>query len=194
MAAGNLGKPAWNAGATRGLVDDQGRECSRCHIYKLWDEFSPSAVARTGYQSACKECRNRSGADARDAQDSAERRAARFGSGRTQACKRMGITVAQYDWLHVQQGGKCALCLQEETALAPRWQTLMLLSIDHDHTCPEHAAVNGCLLCIRGLLCRDCNIMIGLAEKRGAVVTVRFQDYLEQRPFDLASASVKGGD
>jgi len=38
------------------LIDDEGRECTLCHEYKPWSEFSRKARSSTGYASRCKEC------------------------------------------------------------------------------------------------------------------------------------------
>jgi hypothetical protein len=56
-----------------------------------------------------------------------------------------GITAADYDALVLQQAGTCAICGGADPG-APDWQT------DHDHKTGK----------IRGLLCRPCNIAIGL--------------------------------
>lgn len=189
-------------GQVKGRIDAEGRECSQCRPYKLWAEFSPCTYSRTGYMSACRLCRNQRGQDKRDSQrfiragagtgqglsDSGvlvERREYRARTGRVSTCKSYGITEEQYAWLLEQQGGKCALCLNPETHQHPRWTTICSLSIDHDHACDKHdLKKKGCPSCIRGLLCRNCNHMLGLAERSGsAALLVRFEDYLALRPF-----------
>lgn len=56
-----------------------------------------------------------------------------------------GITPDEYDALLASQAGKCAICESTDHA-ATDWQ------VDHDH-------VTGA---IRGLLCRPCNVALGL--------------------------------
>jgi hypothetical protein len=61
---------------------------------------------------------------------------------------RYGITKQQYDGLFERQQGKCAICNQKFSSRK--------LDVDHAHTTNL----------VRGLLCRACNIMIGLAKER----------------------------
>jgi hypothetical protein len=84
-----------------------------------------------------------------------------------------GITKEQWGWLLNQQGGACALCL-----MLPARKRRM--SVDHDHRCCGES--RACLNCIRGLLCTDCNLMLGYAEK-SETNRLRFSDYLKVRPF-----------
>ena len=37
-------------------ITDEGRECSRCREFKLWDEFAKNKHGTRGYQSWCKDC------------------------------------------------------------------------------------------------------------------------------------------
>lgn len=57
---------------------------------------------------------------------------------------RYGMSVEQYETLHEQQDGKCAICGKE--------QEDRRLAVDHDHK----TGLN------RGLLCIECNRAIGL--------------------------------
>jgi hypothetical protein len=86
--------------------------------------------------------------------------------------------VAVLDWLRVLQDGVCALHGGPETR-----KGAVLLCVDHDHTChppKKTGQTHCCKKCIRGLLCHDCNWMVGLAEKNGQAW--RFADYLGRRP------------
>jgi hypothetical protein len=56
--------------------------------------------------------------------------------------RRYGITVAEYERMRDQQGGKCAICGRR-----PRYR----LHVDHDHDSGE----------VRGLLCVPCNRAVG---------------------------------
>lgn len=38
------------------MVDDKGRECSKCKVYKTWDFFYKAKTQMTGYMSCCKNC------------------------------------------------------------------------------------------------------------------------------------------
>lgn len=40
----------------KGLIDENGRECSRCGIYKTWDNYARSFYTSTKKQPQCKDC------------------------------------------------------------------------------------------------------------------------------------------
>lgn len=87
-----------------------------------------------------------------------------------------GITKAEWEWLLASQDGACALCGEGDT---------IRMSVDHDHAC--HPTGRACKKCIRGMLCGNCNRMLGFVEKR-AVLVARFADYLDRRPFSSVLA------
>jgi hypothetical protein len=163
MATGAFASP-WR-------IDDNGRECSLCGKYKDWEQFA-SAGARQphGRQSGCRVCRRGKYETKHHPDDH-----------RPLVLRKFGLTVEDYAWLFEQQGGKCALCLRPESKKDYRTGIVWRLSVDHDHSC--HPEKRGCKRCVRGLLCADCNMLLGLAERVGGPVVVRFSDYLEHRPF-----------
>jgi hypothetical protein len=89
-----------------------------------------------------------------------------------------GITRQEWEWLYAKQKGRCSLCKEVDTRC---------LSIDHDHSCCGSA--RACKKCIRGLLCSNCNRMLGFVDGKAALRR-RFADYLDRRPF----ASLTAGD
>lgn len=64
-----------------------------------------------------------------------------------------GISVKEYEARAVRQGGRCAICRQ-------RPEVDRRLAVDHDH---ETGAV-------RGLLCSNCNLMLGNARDNVATL------------------------
>lgn len=74
-----------------------------------------------------------------------------------------GITSEEFDALFEQQNGVCAICGQEEFHIWKR-----RLSVDHDHETGR----------IRGLLCHNCNNMLGHA-KDNVKTLMRAIAYLE---------------
>lgn len=66
---------------------------------------------------------------------------------------KFGIDGAEYSRMLEAQGHACAICRQPESAIHHRSGEVRALAVDHDH---ETDAV-------RGLLCRDCNTLLGLA-------------------------------
>jgi hypothetical protein len=59
---------------------------------------------------------------------------------------RYGITLDAYEQMLCEQGGVCAICGDEKE-----------LVVDHDHETGE----------VRGLLCRACNLRLGMVEQPG---------------------------
>lgn len=64
---------------------------------------------------------------------------------RRRTIRHYGLTREEFDDLRMAQGNRCAIC-QCEFVATPH--------IDHDHGSGE----------VRGLLCRECNIALGLFE------------------------------
>jgi hypothetical protein len=84
-----------------------------------------------------------------------------------------GVTTEQYEELLTRQGGGCAICRRADADI-----TGSRLAIDHDHACCP--GVKTCGNCIRGLLCRGCNLNLDrpwFRAKHGLIV----DDYLEGR-------------
>ena len=74
-------------------------------------------------------------------------------NNRLQRLKRYNLTPEKYDAMLKAQKGLCAGCLQDSK------NDRIPLAIDHDHVCcPEFKS---CGKCIRGLLCYQCNSVLG---------------------------------
>jgi len=74
--------------------------------------------------------------------------------------KKWGITLDVYDALLEKQGHACPIC---KKSLMGQKQC-----IDHDHSCECGYSCTTkigrcCGKCIRGILCNDCNIMLGMS-------------------------------
>lgn len=158
------------------LITEEGRECAysgpgNCgHAFRPWSDYQRAKPQQPhGRKSVCSPCWN------------GQRAGQRNGEYQQWALRRCGITREEYDWLLEKQGGVCVLHGGPETR-----KGAVRLCVDHDHKCKNHrqsrvGATHACKECIRGLLCHDCNNMVGLAEKTGQ--GWRFADYLGQRPF-----------
>lgn len=68
--------------------------------------------------------------------------------------RKYGISPEQYEQMAEQQGRACAICATTVD---------YLLYVDHDHGCCPGQRT--CGKCVRALLCRDCNFLIGLAKE-----------------------------
>jgi CRISPR/Cas system-associated protein Cas10 (large subunit of type III CRISPR-Cas system) len=72
---------------------------------------------------------------------------------RRKTLKRYGISLEHYDQLFEKQGGLCAICENPERRVSRSGEVKPLV-VDHDHETGR----------VRGLLCHDCNIALGLIE------------------------------
>lgn len=75
--------------------------------------------------------------------------------------KTYGITVEEYEDMFAAQHGACAICGQPET-LELHGRSLPL-AVDHDHSCCPGRTT--CGRCLRGLLCWNCNSLLGKIER-----------------------------
>jgi hypothetical protein len=66
--------------------------------------------------------------------------------------KKYGIDFAEYQRMLIDQKGVCASCERPETRLTDAGE-LRMLSVDHNHTTSA----------VRGLLCSNCNLVLGYA-------------------------------
>lgn len=69
-----------------------------------------------------------------------------------------GITQADYERMYAEQEGKCAVCLK---------QRKKKMDVDHDHKTKK----------VRGLVCRSCNLIMGLVHENYDVL-LRAGQYL----------------
>ncbi len=72
---------------------------------------------------------------------------------------KFGISLEKYNEMHAAQDGLCAICGQPETT--NRYGKVRLLAVDHCHDSKK----------VRGLLCGNCNPMIGYAKDNIRVLT-----------------------
>jgi hypothetical protein len=92
-----------------------------------------------------------------------------------------GITVTDYAELLAKQGFTCAIC-QRATGKTRR------LAVDHDHAQAVddgHDETTGCPKCVRGLLCKPCNRLLGHVRDDPETLR-RAARYLEEPPNDRA--------
>lgn len=137
-------------------ITEVGRECSECGIFKPWDEFHIRVGLSTGHASACKICVN-----ARTKRDMLN------GSKRNrELVRRYGITLEEYNALVEKQNDSCAICGTNQKGNV-RGGNTRYWSVDHDHKTGK----------VRGLLCQQCNAMLGMA-KDNTEVLKRAIDYL----------------
>lgn len=74
--------------------------------------------------------------------------------GRRYRLRSYGLTDEKYAEILDRQGGACAACGQSAEGV--------VLVVDHDHSCCDGAKTS-CGKCVRGLLCKKCNLALGHA-------------------------------
>ena len=67
---------------------------------------------------------------------------------------RYGLLPAQYELLLKKYGGKCRICRTRKAEV-----------VDHDHSCCPGR--HTCGKCIRGMICRQCNVALGILTDEG---------------------------
>lgn len=68
--------------------------------------------------------------------------------------RRYGINLVEYNKMLIEQDNKCLICGQEETAVNRTSGSKIRLAVDHCHDTGN----------VRGLLCTNCNTLIGRAK------------------------------
>lgn len=115
------------------------RGCARCGELKPIEDYS------TGGTVYCRDCFNEWRRGHLTPEDHRRR----------MLWHKYRLTPEAFDDLLAQQGNRCALCRSDDPGGGKRmWQ------VDHDHACCPGA--RSCGMCIRGLLCQNCNIVLGL--------------------------------
>lgn len=130
------------------------KTCSGCGLSKPLTSFSNHKGFKDGRNSKCKDCKSEQAREHYKAnKDAILARQKELGSNRASELRRkFKLTLEDYEALLESQGGVCKICgdLPSEKNL----------SVDHDHACCPGKFT--CGQCIRGLLCNDCNVAIGL--------------------------------
>ena len=86
------------------------------------------------------------------------------------------LSILNFDELYEVTDGCCSLCFYRPVKTDSK---IYSLHIDHDHSCcPEKGS---CGKCIRGLLCGNCNRLLGTYEnRRGTLVLDKLEEYLKK--------------
>ena len=117
------------------------RKCYRCKETKSISEFYTDKSKTGGRNYECKECtKKRIRASHKANPDAARDRHLR---------RNYGITLAEFNRMVLKQGSKCACCGTSEPGGK------------HNQWCVDHDHITGA---VRELLCKDCNIVLGLVE------------------------------
>lgn len=120
--------------------------CSRCRVPKIATDFRKRMVKlRTGEKNAlinsyCRGCEVKVSMESRSRTSTPAEIAEKYRKWSLRA--KYGISLEDYEAMLKVQGNVCAMCKQ------PSKKTL---AVDHDHETGK----------VRGLLCSDCNLLLG---------------------------------
>ena len=138
------------------------KTCTKCGEIKPVDEFWANPRSPDGRRARCKTCLKAVNAAYKLAnpelirEHSRARVPIRRESGENRAShlkRKFGLTPDAYAEMSALQGGVCVICRQPETKVC-RTGVVQPLSVDHDHATGR----------VRGLLCCNCNRMLGSAQ------------------------------
>lgn len=126
------------------------KTCTKCGETKPLAAYGLHPNTRDGYRTSCKPCNSKQTRQWAIANPEKVKEWVRLNPEKRYAQqrrwgykRRYGITVADYDRMFTEQGGKCAICRGDSC--------YENLAVDHDHKTGA----------IRGLLCQNCNAGIG---------------------------------
>jgi hypothetical protein len=121
------------------------KRCSKCGLDKEASNFNSRSNGIRNRLSRCRDCKNAYDKSWREKNPRYE--IERYSRTRTQSrekhlVRKYGVSLAIYDAMLTRQGGRCAVCgkLQDKA-----------FDVDHCHSTGN----------VRGLLCTNCNRMIG---------------------------------
>lgn len=135
------------------------KRCSVCRRQKALRLYHKHRRNKDGVSSTCKNCARKRAllwADMNKDRHKKNMREWRF-------VTRYGINVEDYERMLTAQDGKCALCYSTPAAKKH-------LDVDHCHTTGT----------VRGLLCRRCNMALGLFKDNARVLSAAVR-YLKKR-------------
>lgn len=129
--------------SARGFDPDGTRVCTECEERKSRDDFHPT-------RGKCKVCVAKlHAAYIKTPAGQVTRYRAQHG----QRLRSYGSSLAEYQQMHADQNGLCAICNRPESR-RDRGGKIKRLSMDHDHRTGTP----------RALLCNSCNATLGFAE------------------------------
>jgi hypothetical protein len=145
------------------LVFDPGvltKICNKCGTEKVLTDFHYNKRSKDNRLNQCKKCVNKKNQEykLKAKQDKTAWRRSQYST----ELRKYGLTIEQYEELLDKQHGICAICDCE-----PFFKKL---SIDHNHITGK----------VRGLICNNCNIMLGNAFDDPTIL-IAAADYLKER-------------
>ena len=142
--------------------------CTTCSTEKTDDEFYKVKHTKDNLSQRCKECtkeyeRQRYKKNPEPAKSRARKRTPQE-ARRLRLLASYDLTEEQYDAMLIEQNSQCAICGSTES----KHHKSEHFCIDHSHTTGK----------VRGLLCNDCNLIIGRARDNTNLLATAIQ-YIE---------------
>lgn len=116
----------------------EGKNCTKCKLFKSYALFTRNRSKRDGYSSACYPCQQVDRIKAIERGWKKKKYPYKPGND---LWKKIGMTQEVFEVMSEAQGHACAICLRSKP-----------LFVDHDHKTGA----------VRGLLCHRCNVGVGL--------------------------------
>lgn len=139
--------------------------CPSCKRNLGLEKFSKHKNRYDGLQSQCRDCISKLHHDWYEKNKAEVKDASRTRWKSTRRGRHLlatyGIDEWQYAEMYVEQGAGCSICGKHKE----------ILHVDHDHNTGK----------IRGLLCGNCNLAIGLL-KHDPQIIIKASNYVQQIP------------
>jgi len=158
--------------------------CPNCKRYlsRTSEFFYRNKNSPDGLNSVCKKCKVKSTSMARKNNPERYRRSKEYALAwnrahpenvfRNYLKSKYNLTPEGYQSILEKQGGSCAGCGRNQSKLAKK------MAVDHDHRCCKKAG--SCGKCIRGVLCDNCNQILGRANDDPSILR-NLASYLESK-------------
>lgn len=156
------------------------KTCLQCKMEKLIDDFHFNKNKKDGRSIYCKTCSSIN-----------SKKYTKRVSGKTRKPTSESKRNYMFKYKHgferndalkiLEQQGGCKICNKTLDEKINKWY------LDHDHKCCPN--LRSCENCRRGILCRECNLMLGLA-KDDINVLLEAIKYLEQYNKEKVNANI----
>ncbi len=141
------------------MTDNAAKTCTKCSTEKEISAFGKDGQKKDGLSPHCRACRaimskrhyenNKEKVDGRNRKwykDNGHTKEFKDGTRNATLKRKYGIDVSDYNGMFIEQGGRCAICGKHQS------EFVHSLVVDHNHETGK----------VRGLLCRACNLGIGM--------------------------------
>lgn len=147
------------------------KTCTKCKLELAEERFGKNSKSKDGLNYMCKSCMNQASKDYHKNNPAKGRHSPQAKENKKWATikRKYGITKEQHAALFAKQGNVCAIC-----GNVPR-----KICVDHDHITDQ----------VRGLLCLDCNLAVGLMKDKPEWVQ-QMVHYLQNYDKNVAPVTV----